>query len=105
MKAWFSTLLATIIAGVIVYWFTDGFSHWWPKPKMGPLLSGVGLDHNDIAAGGWVSLTSAEACSDLCYARDDCKAMTYVISNRSCWLKYAVPSRTSNKDEISAIKR
>ena len=74
------------------------------KPQMGPLENGIGLDHNDLSPTGWLSVASAEACSDLCYARDDCFAMTYVISNKSCWLKYAVPARTGNADEISAVK-
>jgi len=63
-RAWFSTLLATIIAGVIVYWFTDGINHWCPKSKMGPLLLDVGLDHNDIAASGWVSLARSTSNRD-----------------------------------------
>jgi hypothetical protein len=75
------------------------------KAAMGPLLNGVGLDHSDIDASGWLSLGSAEACRDMCYMRSDCKAMTYVISNKSCWLKYEVPKRSVNKDEVSAIKR
>lgn len=105
MKAWISSLLATIVGGVIVYWFTDGFSHWWPRAQMGPLLPGVGLEHSDIDSNKWISLASPEACRDLCYERDECKAMTYVVSNRSCWLKYAVPNKTSNNDEVSAIKQ
>ena len=36
--------------------------------------------------------------------RVECKAMTYVISNKSCWLKYAVPARIQNGDMISAVK-
>ena len=75
-----------------------------PKPTMGPLLPGWNLEHNDLDAGGWVALESAEACSDLCYSRADCKAMTYVVSNKSCWLKYAAPTPTPNPDTISAVK-
>ena len=76
-----------------------------PKPHMGPLQHGWNYDHNDLNADGWLSIGSAEACSDLCYARTDCKAMTYVTSNRSCWLKYAVPDRTPNRDMTSAVKQ
>lgn len=75
------------------------------KKEMGPLERGVGMDHSDIDAAGWLSLTSPEACSDVCRSRADCKAMTYVISNKSCWLKYTVPRRTGNLDEVSAAKR
>lgn len=76
-----------------------------PKPRMGPLQHGWNYPHNDISADGWLSIGSAGACSDLCYARPDCKAMTYVISNKSCWLKHAVPDRTQNGDMISAAKQ
>lgn len=98
-------ILATIVTGVVVYWLTNGFHEWWPKATMGPLMPGVALDHGDIAPDKWISLASPEACSDLCYENKDCKAMTYVISNRSCWLKSIVPNGTANGDEISAIKR
>jgi hypothetical protein len=74
------------------------------QPSVATLLNGVGLDHSDINPNGWLSLGSAEACRDMCYMRKDCRAMTYVISNRSCWLKYAVPQRSVNKDETSWIK-
>jgi len=73
--------------------------------SMGPLEHGWNYDHNDLNANGWLSITSAEACSDLCYTRKDCKAMTYVVSNKSCWLKYAVPTATQNADMISAVRR
>jgi hypothetical protein len=76
-----------------------------PKPRMGPLQYGWNYPHNDIKADGWLSIGSAEACADLCYEQPECKAMTYVISNKSCWLKYAVPDRTQNRDMISAVKQ
>ncbi len=76
-----------------------------PPPRMGPLQRGWNYPHNDISPDGWLSIGSPEACSDLCYARPDCKAMTYVISNKSCWLKYAVPDRAQNADMISAARQ
>jgi hypothetical protein len=98
-------ILAAIVTGVAVYWLTDGFHEWWPRAPMGPLMQGVALDHGDIDPTKWISLASAEACSDLCYATKECKAMTYVVSNKSCWLKAIVPNQTANGDEVSAIKR
>lgn len=79
-----------------------------PKPgkqPMGPLERGIGFDHNDINANGWLSVISPEACSDLCYENIECRAMTYVVSNKSCWLKYAVPGRSMNLDEVSAVRQ
>jgi len=75
-----------------------------PKTVMGPLQRGFGLDHNDSDPAKWVHLTTPEACSDLCYNDAACKAMTYVISNQSCWLKYRVPAISTNADEVSAIR-
>lgn len=75
------------------------------KPPMGPLQYNVGYEHNDLDAGKWLSANSPEACSDMCYVRDECKAMTYVSSNKSCWLKFAADNRISDSTEISAVKQ
>lgn len=72
---------------------------------MGALQRGIGYDHDDLDPKGWLTVASAEACSDLCYAEPKCRAMTYVISNRTCWLKYAVPDPTPNSDMVSAVRR
>ena len=72
---------------------------------MGPLQYGWNYDHNDLNPNEWLSIASAGACSDLCYARTDCKAMTYVVSNKSCWLKYAVTSPIQNPDMVSAVRQ
>jgi len=76
-----------------------------PRPLMGQLQYGVGYEHNDLNANGWLSVTTPQACSDMCYERADCKAMTYVASNRSCWLKYTVGNRVSVANEVSAVKK
>jgi len=76
-----------------------------PPTPMGPLEPGVDYAHSDINPKGWSSVASAEACSYMCYARPDCKAMTYVVSNQSCWLKHAVPAPGKEADMISAVKR
>jgi hypothetical protein len=75
-----------------------------PKRPMGNLQYGVGYDHNDIDANGWQSVTTPQACSDLCYEKAECKAMTYVESNRSCWLKFKAANRVSVANEVSALK-
>ena len=76
-----------------------------PPTPMGPLVSGVDYGHSDINPKGWHSVPSAEACSYMCYARPDCKAMTYVVSDKSCWLKYAAPTPGKEADMISAVKQ
>ena len=84
---------------------TPNTDHPPSKPPMGPLQYNIGYEHNDLDAGKWLPAGSPEACSDMCYEREDCKAMTYVISNKSCWLKFAAGNRISDSTEISAVKQ
>jgi hypothetical protein len=72
---------------------------------MGPLQPGVDFGHSDLNKKGWSSVPSAEVCSFMCYARPDCKAMSYVVSNQSCWLKSEVPAPGKEADMISAVKQ
>jgi len=74
-------------------------------PAMGPMEPGVGYEGNDLHPNGWLTLASAQACAKRCYETIPCKAMTYVKSNRSCWLKSAAANRIDNGDEVSAVKR
>jgi len=98
--------LAAVIGVVLVLGMACKFSAKATTPSpMGPLQPGVDFGHSDINPKGWSSVPSAEICSYMCYARDDCKAMSYVISNQSCWLKYAVPAPGKEADMISAVKQ
>jgi hypothetical protein len=74
-------------------------------PPMGPLQVGVGYEGNDLHPKGWLTMGSAQACANRCYETITCKAMTYVKSNRSCWLKSVAANRIDNGDEVSAVKR
>jgi hypothetical protein len=65
----------------------------------------VDYAYKDINPHGWRSVASAEACSHMCYARPDCKAMTYVVSEQSSWLKYELPAPGKEADRISAVKQ
>jgi len=79
-----------------------------PPPQrrpMGALQYGVGFNHGDLNANSPLVLTTPQACSDVCYERTDCKAMTYVESNRTCWLKFQVANRVSVANEVSAVRQ
>ena len=76
-----------------------------PPAAMGALEFGVGYEGNDLHPKGWLTMGSAQACSKRCYETLPCKAMTYVKSNRSCWLKSAAGNRIESSDEVSAVKR
>jgi hypothetical protein len=70
---------------------------------MGQLELNVNRQGMDFDAFGRVT-ENAETCAELCRADRNCKAMTYVISLRTCWLKYAVPSPSRGPDFVSAVK-
>jgi hypothetical protein len=94
----------TAIAALYAAWKPESPPPPPPKTRMGQLQYGFGLDHSDSDPAKWVHLVTPEACSDLCYRDSDCKAMTFVVSNQSCWLKYRVPAISANPDEVSAIR-
>jgi hypothetical protein len=101
-------LRAALVVGVATLSLTLAVIAWRggsAGSPMGPLEHGWNYNQNDLDPAGWLLVPSADACSELCYQHEACKAMTYVVSNRSCWLKSAVPNRTENKDMISAVKR
>jgi hypothetical protein len=70
---------------------------------MGSLEIGTNRDGSDFDKFGRPAAT-AEACAEMCRVHDDCRAMTYVLSQTTCWLKKAVPNATSNSDMISSVK-
>ncbi|MGZ9074402.1 MAG: hypothetical protein ACXW13_01380 [Burkholderiaceae bacterium] len=70
-------------------------------PKMGPLVKGVAYLQADYAN---ALVTSAAQCSKLCGDAKPCVAMTFVVSQKRCWLKDKVPARSAHPDMISAVK-
>jgi hypothetical protein len=57
---------------------------------MGQLEVGVNRQGMDLSATG-ISAPNAEICAELCRTNSDCKAMTYVISLKTCWPKAGIP--------------
>ncbi len=70
---------------------------------MKPLEEGVNRAGYDFDHMG-VDAANAYDCAELCRVNDQCVAMTYVISRRTCWLKKAVPEPKADPDHISALK-
>jgi hypothetical protein len=65
-----------------------------------------GDDYRDLD----LSSPDPNLCARACMAEEQCKAWTYVkpgiqAENARCWLKDKVPSRTSDENCISGIKR
>jgi hypothetical protein len=103
-SAWIAvlgTVLAALIAGVFAIMISrpspDNPAATTPvgpsitsSGVMGPLEVGINRQGMDMSDNGEPA-ENAETCSNLCRANDKCRAMTYVISRRTCWLKAGVP--------------
>lgn len=74
-----------------------------PEPVMQPLEEGVNRAGYDFDHMG-VDAANAYDCAELCRTNDQCVAMTYVVSRRTCWLKKAVPDPKPQPDHVSALK-
>ncbi len=70
---------------------------------MGPLEQNTNRQGLDFDAFGKTA-ANAELCAEMCRVNAQCKAMTYVISAKTCWLKIGTPPASSNADMISAVK-
>jgi len=68
---------------------------------MSPLVKGRAYLQGDYRS---FSVNSAAECSAVCAREAPCKAMTFVISQRLCWLKNTVPQMASSTDMVSAVK-
>jgi hypothetical protein len=73
---------------------------------MGQLESGInrqGMDFSAYAA----HAENAPLCAEMCRTNRGCKAMTYVISQKTCWLKRGVPPAypPGGPDYISSVKQ
>jgi hypothetical protein len=73
---------------------------------MGPLEPGVNRQGMDFDAYG-SSAPNAQLCPEACRTNGDCKAMTYVVSLKTCWLKKGVPGPAApgGADYVSALKQ
>lgn len=73
---------------------------------MGPLEVGINRQGMDMSDNG-VSAENAETCSNMCRADIKCRAMTYVISLKTCWLKAGMPppAPPGGPDYVSAQKQ
>jgi len=118
-SAWinaFALIAVAVIGGAVTIWTQR--DHEPPKeaPKvppsdtgdtavMGQLEPGInrqGMDFSDTA----ITTENAEVCAEECRKNQECKAMTYVVSRRTCWLKKGVPPPypPGGSEYISAVK-
>lgn len=70
---------------------------------MGPLMEGQGfMGGTDYRS---TQVASAAECAALCENEDACKAMTFIISQKMCWLKNALTATAATPDMVSAVKQ
>lgn len=118
-----SGALRSIVVAVIIALLAGGSAPWWwnkvfpeqrqpaPQPKsssyMGELEPATDRHGGDLYSSG-IAVNSAQECSELCTADDNCKAMTFVKYPNSnggvCWKKGSVPSPSGNPYMVSAVK-
>ena len=75
------------------------------EPVMGQLEEGINRQGMDFSAYG-LGMANAPLCAEECRKNPECKAMTYVISQKTCWLKRGVPAPfpPGGPAYISAVK-
>ena len=70
---------------------------------MGALEMAINRNHGDLDSHGTPAV-DAENCAEQCRTDVNCRAATFVISQKWCWKKGVVPPPTNNNDMISAVK-
>ena len=68
---------------------------------MGPLEVGISYNQGDIYDN---PAQSAQECAKMCADDDRCLAVTYIISQKRCWVKNKTLSVGSSPDMISSRK-
>jgi hypothetical protein len=71
--------------------------------SMGGLQDNLAFVHSDIESDGRHA-SSAAVCSLDCQFNPRCRAMTFIKSQQTCWLKDSVPSTAASSDMVSAVK-
>jgi hypothetical protein len=109
-SAWiqtFGVIAAALIAAVVAIWTQMPGRHpVGGVPVMGQLEPGINRQGMDFSANG-IRAANAETCAEFCRTDKDCKAMTYVVSTSTCWLKAGVPPAfpPGGADYVSAVKQ
>jgi len=112
----FGVIAVAVIGGAVTIWTTQrgkegnggGTQDPPPPPKiwvMGPLERGVNRQGMDFSANPIIT-ANEELCAEECRKEEACKAMTYVISMKTCWLKNGVPAPypPGGSDYVSSVK-
>jgi len=68
---------------------------------MGPLEMGVSYNQGDIYES---PAGSAQDCATMCANDDRCVAVTYVVSQKRCWVKNKTLSTSPSSDMVSSRK-
>lgn len=72
-----------------------------PPARMGELVDGLAYLQADIYS---QASNSAADCAEVCRSDSRCQAMTFIKSQRKCWIKGSVPETAASSDMVSAAK-
>jgi hypothetical protein len=72
-----------------------------PPARMGELVDGLAYLQADIYS---QASNSAADCAEVCRSDSRCQAMTFIKSQRLCWIKGSVPATAPSSDMVSAAK-
>jgi hypothetical protein len=116
MGKWLGGIVGAVLTAVLIWWLTEGLRSKItehgpststpipapaPKSSMGQLVYGMAYVGADIRS---VLSSSASECAEICGQEDLCKAMTYITSQKLCWLKHSIPATAPSDEMISAAK-
>jgi hypothetical protein len=64
----------------------------------------IGMNDGGPDLGGGIRERSGASCAARCAADARCNAMTFILSQQTCWLKSSSGTRTETPDMVSAVK-
>jgi hypothetical protein len=73
-------------------------------PKMGSLQQAIDFTGYDLNPGVVLRVPAPENCAQLCLEDNACKAMSYMYSNGTCWLKKEGATAVNRPGMVSAMK-
>ena|SRR5260221_10041813 len=108
LKWLIGSLIALLAAGsgiVALFNYFSPETHSPAGPPLAPVsfqiengYDRIGQDYSDLHN------ASLEQCKEVCLQDAGCKAFSFHISARQCWLKMGVPLSNADRDYISGIK-
>jgi hypothetical protein len=107
MGKWLGGLIATILAGVAIYYLTTGLPDvhlpWkhYPAARMSSPEPATDRGHGDLRD---VQVSGFDECLTACLAEARCQAVSFNTASNQCWMKDSVPTRSVRPGFTSSVK-